>query len=263
MMNILIQMMEDQKRTILELQMKNEEMQKRNEEEIKRLRVNMEQLQRGKGVVRDSLQGHFPTQPLSNPRNLCVADIVDESNASSWYKSSREVLGIALRSVETLDQKKEDVEIEEENIEELEEEEPHKLEETPSIPYPQALQSSKKPSQEDLNNPLIKSLQETNISVPLIEALKYILAYQKFVKDIVTPRRNKRIKLSETVSSVLLDNFPTKKRDPGAPLITCEVGGKKFIKTLLDSRASVNILPEMVYDRLKLGGIEPACIDLL
>ena len=101
------------------------------------------------------------------------------------------------------------------------------------------------------------------MSVPLVEALKYITAFQKFVKDLVTPRRNKRIKLSETVSSVLLDKFPTKKRDPGAPLITCEVGGKKFIKTLLDSGASVNILPKMVYDRLKLGEIEPACIDLL
>ena len=40
MMNILIQMMEDQKRTIMEMQTKNEEMQKRNDEEIKRLRVN-------------------------------------------------------------------------------------------------------------------------------------------------------------------------------------------------------------------------------
>ena len=48
----------------MEMQTKNEEMQKRNDEEIKRLRVNMEQLQRGKGVVRDSLQGRFPTQPL-------------------------------------------------------------------------------------------------------------------------------------------------------------------------------------------------------
>ena len=80
----------------------------------------------------------------------------------------------------------------------------------------------------------------------------------------MTPRRNKRIKLSETMSSVvLLEKFSTKKRDLGAHLITCEVGGKKFIKTLLDYGASVNILPKMVYDRLKLGEIELACTDLL
>ena len=65
------------------------------------------------------------------------------------------------------------------------------------------------------------------------------------------------------MSYILLDQFPTKKIDLGAPLITCEAGGKKFIKTLLDSGASVNILPKIVYDRLKLGGIEPACVDLL
>ena len=173
----------------MEMQMKNEEMQKRNEEDIKRLRVNMEQLQRGKGVVRDFLQGRLPTQPLSNPRNLCVDDIVDDLNASSLSSSAREVLGITLRSGETLDQKKQYLEEHEENIEELEGEEPKKLEETPAIPYPQALKRPRKPSQKDLNNPLIKSLHETNISVPLVEALKYIPAYQKFVKDIVTPRQ--------------------------------------------------------------------------
>ena len=247
----------------MEMQMKNKEMQKRNDEEIKRLRVNMEQLQRGKGVVRDSLQGRFPTQPLSNPRNLYVANTVDEANASASCSSTREVLGIAIRDGEILDQKNGNVEREEDDIEERQEEKPSEPEDLPSIPYPQALQGPKKPSQEDHNNPLIKSLQETNVSVPLVEALKYIPAFQKYVKDLVTPRWNKRIKLSETVSYVLLDKFPTKKRDPGAPLITCEVGGKKFIKTLLDSGASVNILPKMVYDRLKLGEIEPACIDLL
>ena len=157
----------------------------------------MEQLQRGKGVVRDSLQGRFPTRPLSNPRNLYVANTVDESNASSSYSSSREVLGIAVRDGETIDQKNGNVEREEEDdIEELQEEKPPEPEDLPSIPYPQALQSPKNPSQEDHNNPLIKSLQETNVYVPLVEALKYILAFQKFVKDLVTPRRNKRIKLS-------------------------------------------------------------------
>ena len=70
----------------------------------------MEQLQRGKGVVRDSMQGRFPTQPLSNPRNLYVSNTVDESNASSSYSSSREVLGIAVRDGETLDQKNGNVE---------------------------------------------------------------------------------------------------------------------------------------------------------
>ena len=130
-------------------------------------------------------------------------------NASSSSSSSREVLGITLRSGGTLDQKKECVEEEEENIEELEGEEPKKLEETPSIPYPQDLKSPRKPSKKDLDNPL----HETNIFLPLVEALKYIPAYQKFVKDIVTPKRTKMIKLSETVSSVILDQFPTKKRD--------------------------------------------------
>ena len=65
------------------------------------------------------------------------------------------------------------------------------------------------------------------------------------------------IKLSESVSSILLHEIPQKKTDPGALLITSDIGGMKFSRSLLDSGASVNLLPKALYDKFKFGELEP------
>ena len=70
---------------------------------------------------------------------------MDESNASASCSSTREVLGIAVRDGEILDQKNGNVEREEDDIEELQEEKPSEPMNLPSIPYPQALQGPKNP----------------------------------------------------------------------------------------------------------------------
>ena len=38
----------------------------------------------------------------------------------------------------------------------------------------------------------------------------------------------------------MMNSLPTKKRDPGAPMITSEIGGMTFTRSLLDTRASIN-----------------------
>ena len=53
--------------------------------------------------------------------------------------------------------------------------------------------------------------------------------------------------LSEDVSDVLLNQLPQKMKDPGAPLISCVLGGVTFDKALLDLGASVNLLPTALY----------------
>ena len=65
------------------------------------------------------------------------------------------------------------------------------------------------------------------ITIPLVDAIK---------------------QLSENISSVMMNYLPIKKRDPGAPMITSEIGGMTFTRSLLDTEASINILPKVVYD---------------
>ena len=45
-------------------------------------------------------------------------------------------------------------------------------------------------------------------------------------------------------------------------MISCEIGGKTFTRSLLDTGASVNILPKGVYDICPLGELQPLFIEL-
>ena len=63
--------------------------------------------------------------------------------------------------------------------------------------------------------------------------------------------------MSETISSIMLSTLPRKRHDPGAPMISCEIGGRTFTRSLLDTGASVNILSKGVYDICPLGELQP------
>ena len=45
-------------------------------------------------------------------------------------------------------------------------------------------------------------------------------------------------------------------------MITSEIGGMNFTRSLLDTRASINILPKAVYDRHHVGELQPLLIEL-
>ena len=45
-------------------------------------------------------------------------------------------------------------------------------------------------------------------------------------------------------------------------MITSEIGGMIFIRSLLDTGASINIFPNDVYDRHHVGGLQPFLIEL-
>ena len=68
--------------------------------------------------------------------------------------------------------------------------------------------------------------------------------------------------MSETISSIMLSTLPHKQHDPGTPMISCEIGGMTFTQSLLDTGASVNILPKGVYDICPLGEFQPLFIEL-
>ena len=45
-------------------------------------------------------------------------------------------------------------------------------------------------------------------------------------------------------------------------MISCEIGGRTFARSLLDTGASINILPKGVYDICPLGELQPLFIEL-
>ena len=101
------------------------------------------------------------------------------------------------------------------------------------------------------------------ITIPLIDAIKHIPSYAKFLKGICTPHRNpKRMQLSEMVSSIMMNALPIKKRYPRAPMITSEIGGMSSTRSLLDIRASINILPKAIFDHHHVGELQPFSVEL-
>nr|GEU66186.1 hypothetical protein [Tanacetum cinerariifolium] len=131
-----------------------------------------------------------------------------------------------------------------------------------TTPYPQALEKSassrlakKGPHFEDM----WETFKQVKINLPLIDAIKQIPAYSKFLKDLCTQKRKlkatlpKNIDLTEHVSAVLSSSLPPKFKDPGAPLISIVVGNITIKKALLDLDASIHILPASLVDKYDLG----------
>ena len=106
-------------------------------------------------------------------------------------------------------------------------------------------------------------LRQDTITIPLVDTLQHIPSYAKFLKGLCTPKRKPiNIHMSETVSSIMLITLPRKRRDPGAPMISCEIGGRSFTRSLLDKGATINILLKGVYNFCPLGELQPLFIKL-
>ena len=113
------------------------------------------------------------------------------------------------------------------------------------------------------NDHLLEAFKKVTITIALIDAIKHISSYAKFLKGICTPHRNpRRIQLSETVSSIMMNSLPIKKRDLGAPMITSEIGVMSFTRFLLDTGASINILPKAVFNHHHVGELQPFLVEL-
>ena len=59
-----------------------------------------------------------------------------------------------------------------------------------------------------------------------------------------------------------MNSLPVEKRYPGAPIITSEIGGMSFTRSLLDTGASINVLPKAVFDCHHVGELQPFLVEL-
>ena len=121
-------------------------------------------------------------------------------------------------------------------------------------PFPQALRSKK-----GVNNSseIFEVLRQLKVNTPLLDMIKQVLTYAKFLKDLCTIKRglnvDKKAFLTEQVSAIIQCKTPVKYKDPGCPTILVNIGGTCVEKALLDLGASVNLLPYSVYNQLRLG----------
>ena len=114
------------------------------------------------------------------------------------------------------------------------------------------------------NFEILEVLKQVKVNIPLLDAIKKISSYAKFLKDLCTVKRkiniHKKAFLTEQVSAIIQKNRPPKFKDLGCPIISCVIGNSKIEKALLDLGASVNLLPYSMYEQLGLGELKPTFI---
>ena len=130
-------------------------------------------------------------------------------------------------------------------------------------PFPQALRKNKSSVNQ---TEMLEVLRQVKVNIPLLDVIKQVPTYAKFLKDLCTVKRglnvNKKAFLSKQVSAIIECKTPVKYKDPGCPTISVNIGGISVEKALLDLGASVNLLPYSMYKQLGLGELEPTSITL-
>ncbi|RVW78425.1 hypothetical protein CK203_051459 [Vitis vinifera] len=131
------------------------------------------------------------------------------------------------------------------------------------LPFPQSLHGKKGISNA---SEILEVLRQVKVNIPLLDMIKQVPTYEKFLKDLCTIKRglnvNKKTFLTEQVSAIIQCKSPVKYKDSGCPTISVMIGGTLVEKALLDLGASVNLLPYSVYKQLRLGELKPTSITL-
>ena len=117
------------------------------------------------------------------------------------------------------------------------------------------------------NSEIFETFKQVRINIPLLDAIKQVPSYAKFLKDLCIVKRKLNVKkkafLAEQVSAILQNNNALKYKDPGCPTISCFIGEHKIERALRDLRASVNLLPYSDFQSLNLGELKPTSVTLL
>ncbi|CAN6552317.1 unnamed protein product [Malus baccata var. baccata] len=126
-----------------------------------------------------------------------------------------------------------------------------------NVPFPSRLRQSKK---EENEKDILETFWKVQVNIPLLDAIKQVPRYAKFLKELCTTRRrisNKEVvQVSENVSAVLQRKLPPKCKDPGSFTIPCVIGNTKFEHAMLDLGASINVMPYSIYASMNLGELK-------
>ena len=80
----------------------------------------------------------------------------------------------------------------------------------------------------NVNSEILEVFKQVKINIPLLDAIKQISSYAKFLKDLCTIKMKfniqKKTFLTKQVSSIIQHNTPPKYKDPGCLTIACFIG---------------------------------------
>ena len=165
-------------------------------------------------------KGKFPSQTQPNPRGL--NEVSSSSDPNSKLNEVKAI--ITLRSgkeltkpsPKTMDQGQEAMGTEPEEVVVKQTVQKNK----PSPPFPQSLKTKKKAINQA---EILEVLRQVKVNMPLLDMIKQVPTYAKFLKDLCTVKRginvDKNAFLTKQVSAIIQCKTPVKYKDPGCPTI--------------------------------------------
>jgi len=211
-------------------------------------------------------KGKFPSKPQQNPKGQYISSA---SNSGSQHMNQVKSV-ITLRSGKVIEKPifepcEKDDELLSEGKERVEPE--HCKEKTDSPPVLLFFHVMTKQRKVNYNSEIFETFKQVRINIPLLDAIKQVPSFAKFLKELCTVKRKMNVKkkafLVEQVSVILQNNNALRYKDPGCLIISCFIGEHKIEKALLDLGASVNLLPYSVFQSLNLGELKPTSVTLL
>ena len=113
---------------------------------------------------------------------------------------------------------------------------------------------------------ILEVLKQAKIIIPLLDMIKQVLTYAKFLKDLCTVKRriklSKKTFLTEQVNAIIENKAMVKYKDPGCTTISVQIGDSFVERALLDLGASVNLLLYSICKQLGLGELKATTITL-
>nr|XP_009629166.1 uncharacterized protein LOC104119382 [Nicotiana tomentosiformis] len=109
-------------------------------------------------------------------------------------------------------------------------------------------------------------LKQIYLNIPLMDILRDVPKYAKYIKDIVANKRRltnfETVVLTEKCTSRIQHRLPQKLKDPGSFIIHVRIGEIDMVKELCDLGASINLMPLSVFKKLGLGAPRPITVML-
>ncbi|XP_049414657.1 uncharacterized protein LOC125877396 [Solanum stenotomum] len=133
-------------------------------------------------------------------------------------------------------------------------------------PPPSFLKRLKKKAEDGKFTKFITILRQITVNIPLVEALKQMPRYAKFIKHLVTKKRAISIDLTDNVhhcSAIATGSLAQKKKDSGAFIIPYTIRSIEFIKALCDLGANINLMLLAIYKQLGLEVPKPTTMRLI
>ncbi|XP_027364478.1 uncharacterized protein LOC113871585, partial [Abrus precatorius] len=244
-----------------QLTMNNITFQQRTEASIKTLENQMGQLASSLNQMQSQGSGNLPAQTVANPKN--VSAITLRSGKVMQEPTVSKEKGDPKCAPSTVDL----------NGEEKVQEQPEPTSAQPKaaenvdrpipLPFPQrVIQPSKKI--EEAEKEILETFRKVEVNIPLLDAIKQIPKYAKFLKDLCTHRRrlkgNEKVNMGRNVSALFekqRSTMPEKCKDPGTFTIPCIIGNNMIENAMLDLGASINVMPLSIFTSLSLGPLQP------